>query len=156
MHTPVFYTCSCMQLRSKYTRVQTLELGRFIKQTCPTYDNYPKAWYLLLGNDNFYRKKSYNGWYSMHNSFLIRKCSVDYRSVHRYNKSFCMRACLYDRIRCQKDILYLRVERCRILNFLFQIRGIDIFQLSYSSIGIFFPGKLLWWHFHLIISHYFT
>ena len=38
------------------------------------------------------------------------------------------------RIRCQKGILSLRVEPCRILNFLFQIRGVDIFQLSYFSI----------------------
>ena len=32
----------------------------------------------------------------MHYSFLSRKCSVDYRSTHRYNKSLCMHACLYD------------------------------------------------------------
>ena len=45
------------------------------------------------------------------------------------------------RMKYQNGILYLRVERCRILNFLFQIRGVDIFQLSYSSIGIFFSGE---------------
>ena len=45
------------------------------------------------------------------------------------------------RIRCQKGILYLRVERCRILNLLFQIMGVDIFQLSYFSIGIIFFGE---------------
>ena len=54
-----------------------------------------------------------------------------------------MQVCLYDpNIRCQKNILYLRVERYRILNFLFQIRGVDIFQVSFSSIGIsFFRGN---------------
>ena len=41
------------------------------------------------------------------------------------------------RLRSQKGILYLGVERCRILNFLLQKRGVEIFQFSYFFIGIF-------------------
>ena len=38
------------------------------------------------------------------------------------------------RIRCRNDILYLGVERCRILHFLFQIRGGGVDVLNYDHI----------------------
>ena len=48
-----------------------------------------------------------------------------------------------------------RGETMSYLEFAFPKRGVDIFGLSYSSIGIFFSRKLLWSNCHIIISHYF-
>ena len=45
------------------------------------------------------------------------------------------------RIRRQNGILYLGLERCRILDFLFQVRGVGVFQSPYSSIGIIVLGE---------------
>ena len=56
----------------------------------------------------------------------------------------------------QKVILYLRVEQSRIFNFLFQNKGVDIFQLQYSSIdNIFFEEtfKVKWSYSNNIIFH---
>ena len=68
------------------------------------------------------------------------------------------------RIRCQKGILYLRVERCRILYFLFQIRGgggwylsVGIFLYWYNFSGETFMGKFLYNNitiFHLKLLNY--
>ena len=52
----------------------------------------------------------------------------------------------------QKVILYLRVEQSRIFNFLFQNKGVDIFQLPYSSIDNIFSKKLLRWNGHTVIT----
>ena len=71
-------------------------------------------------------------------SIVIRKCSIDDRSNHRYNKSLYMQMCLYAPNQISKGHFVPRVGMMLYLEFSLSKKGIDIFQSSYSSIGIIF------------------
>ena len=77
---------------------------------------------------------------------VIRKCSVEYRSNQRYNKSLCMQLCLYDPNTISKGHFVPRFRTTSYLDFsLSKKLGLISFICHISLLVLFFFGKLLWW-----------